>query len=155
MNPNLAGAAAALAGATIGGLASFGGSLMTQWLQLRDKNLENNRAQREALFTEFINEASRLFGDALSYEKDDVTDLVMLYAITARIRLVASAAVVQAAEKTMGTIIETYLAPNLSLHELHTLAAEGRMDFLLAFGEACRAELGAVGARGAAKTSQV
>jgi len=153
MNPNLAGAASALAGATIGGLASFGGSLMTQWLQLRDKNLENNRAQREALFSEFINEAARLFGDALSHEKDDVTDLVRLYAIVARIRLVASPPVVQAAEKTMDAIIEAYLAPNRSLHELRTLAAEGQMDFLLGFGEACRAELGVVGARGA-KASQ-
>ena len=32
-------------------------------------------------------EASRLYGDALSHQKDDVSDLVYLYALVAKIRL--------------------------------------------------------------------
>ena len=146
MNADFAGAAAALVGATIGGLASIGSSWATQWIQLRDKNLEIERSRREGLFSEFIHEASRLYGDALSHEKDDVTDLVRLYALVARIKLVSSPAVSRAAEATLDRVIETYLAPNRSLHEMRVLAAEGGMNFLTDFSEACREELRAIGA---------
>lgn len=90
---------------------------------------ERERARRETLYTDFINEASRLYGDALSHEKDEVTDLVLLYALIARMRLMASTHVVAAAEQTMNAIISSYLAPNKNLHELQALAAEGGMNF--------------------------
>ena len=141
MNANLVSAATALAGALIGGLASLGSSWVTQWVQLREKGRDIRRARHEALYTDFINEASRLFGDALSHEKDDVTDLVLLYAIIARLKLIASPAVVAAAEKTLNAIIETYLAPNRTLHEVRLLASEGGMNVLSDFSEACRIEL--------------
>jgi hypothetical protein len=142
MDSNFASAASALAGAVVGGMASLGSSWVTQWIQVRDRNAAADRARREALFAEFIDEASRLYGDALSHEKDDVSDLVRLYALVARIRLVASDGVVHAAEGTMSAIIETYLAPNRSLHELSVRAGAGDLNFLLDFGVACRAELG-------------
>src|SRR6478736_3556170 len=85
MNESLVGALAALAGALIGGLASLGSSWLTQSIQQRARNREQDRARREALFTDFINEASRLYGDALSHEKDDVLDMVGLYSIVGRI----------------------------------------------------------------------
>ncbi|MGA0601793.1 hypothetical protein ACO2Q3_13890 [Caulobacter sp. KR2-114] len=150
MTSEMTSAFAALVGATIGGTTSFASSWMTQWIQLKDKNLEAERGRREVLFAEFIDEASRLYGDALSHEKDEVGDLVRLYAIVARIRLVASAPVLAAAEATMDRIIATYLAPNRSLHELRDLAAEGQMNFLHDFGQACRLELVAFGHRHAA-----
>lgn len=130
-----------LAGVTIGGLTSFTTSWFTQRAQLRDRHLEAERQKREDLFSEFIAEASRLYGDALSHEKDDVTGLVALYALLARMRLLASRPVVSAAEQILDVIIETYLQPNRSLHELRTLAQQGGMNFLTEFGEACRAEL--------------
>jgi hypothetical protein len=142
MDANFSSAAAALAGATIGGMASLGSSWVTQWVQLRDKNKEIEHSRREALYTEFINEATRLFADALSHEKDEVTDMVRLYALVARMRLMAPEAVVLAAERTMRQIIETYLAPNRTLKELQVLAANGGMEFLIEFSEACRADLG-------------
>jgi hypothetical protein len=142
MDTSLVSGAAALAGAAIGGLASFFSSWMTQTVQLRDGNLERERSRREALFSEFIQEASRLYADALSHEKDDVCDLVQLYALVGRMRLAATAPVVQAAEDTMNVVIDTYLKPNRTLHELRQSLREGNMNFLLDFGEACRAELG-------------
>ncbi|WP_404712003.1 hypothetical protein [Sphingomonas sp. MMS24-J13] len=141
MDTSLVGGVAALAGAAIGGLASFFSSWMTQTVQLRDSNLQRERSRREALFAEFIQEASRLYADALSHEKDDVCDLVQLYALVGRIRLASSAPVVRAAEETMNTIIETYLQPNRTLHQLRESLREGSMNFLLGFGEACRMEL--------------
>lgn len=143
MEPTLLSALAALAGALIGGLASLGSSWLTQSIQQRARDREYDRARREALFTDFINEASRLYGDALSHEKDDVLDMVQLYAIVGRIRLISCNRVVISAEKTMDTIIDSYLAPNKSLHELRTMMVEGKMDFLVEFSEAARYELDA------------
>jgi len=143
MEPGLITALAALAGALIGGLASLGSSWLTQSIQQRARDREHDRSRREALFTDFINEASRLYGDALSHEKDDVLDMIQLYAIVGRIRLISCDRVVKAAEKTMDSIIDAYLAPNKTLHELRTLMMEGKMDFLVAFSEAARYELDA------------
>jgi hypothetical protein len=143
MNPTLLSALAALAGALIGGLASLGSSWLTQSIQQREQHRGHDRTRREALFTDFINEASRLYGDALSHEKDDVLDIVQLYAIVGRIRLISCDRVVTSAEKTMDSIIDSYLAPNKTLHELRAMMVEGRMDFLVEFSEAARYELDA------------
>ena len=130
-----------LAGVSIGGLTSFLTTWLTQQAQLREKHREAESNKRQELFNDFIIEASRLYGDALSHEKDDVTDMVQLYALVAKIRLWASRPVVTAAEHAMDSIVKTYLEPNRSLHEIRTLAMEGHMNFLLEFGEACRADL--------------
>jgi hypothetical protein len=130
-----------LAGATVGGLTSFATAWMTQHSQMRDRRREAARIKREELFGSFITEASRLYGDALSRERDDLGDLVQLYALVARMRLLASAAVVAAAESVLSSIVATYLSPNLTLQDLQKLKAEGGMNFLLEFGEACRQEL--------------
>jgi hypothetical protein len=141
MDSSLISALAALTGAFIGGLASLGSSWLTQSIQQRQRTRENDRARREALFTDFINESSRLFGDALSHEKDDALDMVQLYAIVGRMRLISCDRVVVAADKTMDSIIDSYLAPNKALHELRTMMVEGKMDFLVEFSEAARYEL--------------
>ncbi len=44
----------------------------------------------------------------------------------------------------LDTIIATYLGPNKSLHDLHIRMAEGKMNFLVEFSEACRNELDAL-----------
>ena len=141
MNPSLISALAALAGALIGGLATLGSSWLTQWVQLSARNRERDRSRREALYTAFITEASRLYGDALSHEKDGVLDMVQLYAMVARMRLISSSGIVVAAERTLDAVIDAYLSPNKSLHDLRLLMAEGKMNFLVDFSEAGRAEL--------------
>ena len=78
-------ALSALGGATIGGLASFGSSWLTQ---LRFSH-QAVKAMREALYAEFVDEASRLYGDALGHQKDDVPDRVKIYGLIGRIMLVA------------------------------------------------------------------
>ena len=57
-------------------------------------------------------------------------------------RLVSSTTVVAAAEQVIEHIIEPYLAPNHTLHEMRTTLREGRMNFLVEFSEACRQDLG-------------
>ena len=135
-------ALSALGGATIGGLASFGSSWLTQRTQLRFSQHEAVKAKREALYVEFIDEASRRYGDALGHQKDDVADLVKIYALIGRIRLVSPRRVVTAAERTLDTISRTYLAPNRSLHEVMDDFHGAGSDFFAEFGEACRQDLG-------------
>ena len=135
-------ALSALGGATIGGLASFGSSWLTQRTQLRFSQHEAVKAKREALYAEFIDEASRLYGDALGHQKDNVTDLVKIYALIGRIRLVSPRRVVTAAERTLDTISQTYLSANRTLHEVMDHFHRGGSDFFAEFGEACRQDLG-------------
>ncbi|MBB3396994.1 MULTISPECIES: hypothetical protein [unclassified Rhizobium] len=130
-----------LAGIAIGSLSSFATTWMTQRSQVKEKHREVEVAKREKLFSDFIKEATRLYGDALSHQKDDVSDLVLLYALVAQMRLISSRPVVDAAELAMERIVETYLASNRCLSELRDLARSGAMNFLLDFGEACRTEL--------------
>ena len=143
MDPSLVTAFAALAGALIGGVASLGSSWLTQSIQQQAASRERDRTRREVLFTDFINEASRVYGDALSHEKDDVLDMVALYAIVGRIRLISCDRVVKSAEMTMESIIAAYLSPNKTLHELRAMMVEGKMNFLIEFSQAARYELDA------------
>ena len=130
-----------IVGVAIGGFTSFATSWFIHRAQLREKHREAERSKRESLFDAFIVEASRLFGDALSHEKDDVTDMVKLYALAAQMRLTSSQKVIAAAESTMRMIAETYLAPNRTLHEMHEFARRGGLDFLVEFSQACREDL--------------
>ena len=141
MDSALISALSGLAGVTLGGLTTFVTSWATQRSQLREKHREVERTRREDLFNAFVTEATRLYGDALSHEKDDVGDLVLLYALVARMRLIASRPVVTAAEATLNAIIDTYLQPNRTLHDIRLLAQKGDMNFLLDFGEASRVEI--------------
>jgi hypothetical protein len=130
-----------LGGATIGAMASFLTTWMTHRSQFQDKIRETEQTRRIDLFNDFITEAVRLYGDALSHERDDIGDLVMLYAMLAKMQLSASSATIRAAEAVIDRIIDAYLAPNRSLHDIHELARDGRLNFLTDFGAACRLDL--------------
>ena len=134
-------ALAGLAGAAIGGLTSFGTTWVSQRAQLREQNLSSARRRREGLYVEFTKEASRLYADALSHERDDVADLVNLYAIAAHVRMVSAEPVIAAGDAVIRAIVDAYHGPNRSLAEMRRFAADGRMDPLREFSLAARAEL--------------
>jgi len=141
VNPAYLSAVAALAGAIIGGLASFCTSWVTQRTQLRHTRRETERAKLETLYNDFIAEATRLLGDALTRQTEDVTDMVRLYAMIGRMRLISDRAVIDAAVDMEDTILERYLGANLTLQQVQDYAhGEGR-NFLTAFSEACRKDL--------------
>ena len=135
-------ALSALGGATIGGLASFGSSWLTQRTQLRFSQHEAVKTKREALYAEFVDEAARLYGDALGHQKDDPADLVKIYALLGRIMLASPRPVVTAAERTVDTIMEAYLGPNRTLHQVLDDVHRGGFNLFAEFGEACRQDLG-------------
>ena len=63
--------------------------------------LEQDRTRREALYGEFIREASRLFVDAFEHELDDPAKPVQLYAIVSTIRLFGQPRTLKEAERVM------------------------------------------------------
>jgi hypothetical protein len=134
-------ALAALAGSVVGGLTALATSWLTQQAQARAQEHASDRTAREALYRDFILEASRLYGDALVHDKPEVSNLVGLYAMVSRMRVRSSPPIVENAEKVARTIVETYFAPNKTLGELHEIAKSDEWDPLRGFSEACREEL--------------
>jgi hypothetical protein len=134
-------ALAALTGSIIGGVTALGTSWLTHQAQARAQEKAEDRATREALYRDFIVEASRLFGDALVNDKPEISKLIALYAMVSRMRVRSSPRIVENAEKVARTIADTYFAPNKSLRELHDMLDSERMDPLRGFSEACREEL--------------
>ena len=90
MDPAYISAFSGLAGAVIGGFASFSTSWATQRAQIRHSHSQAERARLETLYSEFITESARLVADALSHQKDDVADMVSLYVLVGRMRLISS-----------------------------------------------------------------
>ena len=104
-------ALAALAGTAIGGLTSFATSWTTLQAQARAQRLAAERDARAALFGRFLDEAAKLYADALQNRRDDTTGLIGIYALINRIRLLSSPQVVEAADTVARIIVDGYLAP--------------------------------------------
>jgi hypothetical protein len=136
---------AALAGTAIGGLASFATSWVTQQAQTRAQRIAAERDARAALFGRFLDEAAKLYSDALQNRRDDIDGLIGIYALTNRIRLIASPRVVDAADTVVRIIVDAYLAPNITMKEMRENWIERHVDPLRDFSEACRTELQAFG----------
>ena len=132
---------AALAGSVVGGVTALGTSWLTQQAQAKAQEHAGDRATREALYRDFIVEASRLYGNALTHDKAEVSDLVSIYAMVSRMRVRSSPRIVEQAERVGDRIIATYLAPNKDLRELRDMLKSEGMDPLRGFSEACREEL--------------
>ena len=101
MNNAYISALAALAGSGIGALASVGTTWLTQRYQDRSQRSAQISARLEQLFGEFIDQASRVFADALTHQLDDLSKLVPLYATMGKLRLYASNATVLCADRVM------------------------------------------------------
>ena len=132
-------AVAAFSGSVTGALATA----LTSWITQRrkDRALLTSRTiqKREKLYKSFIEEASRLYADALVKDKSEISQLVELYALIGRMKILSSDDVIEAAEKVGQFILETYLSPNRSFVDLPELL--NKVDPLRDFSEACRCEL--------------
>ena len=136
-------ALSALSGSAIGALASLTSTWLTQRYQDRSQRLTQERARRERIFGELIEQAWQLYADALSHTSlEDPARLVPLYATIGKLRLFASARTVAAADAVMERIVETYSLPNLDFTARPSPQVQvGDFDILRDFTEACRAEL--------------
>ena len=135
-------ALAALAGSVVGGLTSG----ITTWLSLRAQarigQLAHELSQREALFKDFIVAASKAYGEAIMSNEPQIQELVALYAMISRMRILSSPRTIACADKIMLITIDTYFAPNKTLRDLQELMKTGTgVDPLKDFSEAAREEL--------------
>jgi hypothetical protein len=144
MNPAYLPALAALAGSATGGLTSFASTWLTLRRQGRTTRLSRDRARREKLYKQFIDEASKLYVDALVHDQAEVSALVEVYALISRMRVVSSPAVIEKAEAVVRMLVDTYSAPNKTFPELRKLIDSHAIDPLRSFSEECRAELKAL-----------
>jgi hypothetical protein len=140
MNSSITSAVAALAGTITGGLTSVLTSWLTQHAQATAQWHAQDKLQRQELYREFIERASRCYVDALQHDKADIPALVELYVRVGRIRILSSPKTIESAESVARTIVDTYLKPNKTFLELREMANNGSIDLLRDFSETCRAE---------------
>ena len=145
MEPAYVSAFAALAGAGIGGVTSLATSWMTNWAQTRAQRLVHKTERLEELYKNFVEESSRFYADSLVHETTDVSQLIRLYAMISRMRVLSSPKTVENAERVARMIVDTYLAPNKTFPQLRDMVNRGALDPLRDFSEACREELGRFG----------
>src|SRR6516162_5812800 len=78
---------AALAGSAIGGLTSFASAWLTQHHQARADGVSRDKARRQKVYRQFIEEASKLYADALVHDNLQISTLVGAYALISRMRV--------------------------------------------------------------------
>ena len=133
-------------------VAAAGGSLMgaaativTTWITHRTQRVHAQREEklrnRQALYGEFITEASRLAVEALSHTLERPDTFVKLYGMMGRIRLVATDPVLAAAEACIRQIMDLYARPNMTVEQIRLAFERDRMDPIKDFSVACRKEL--------------
>jgi hypothetical protein len=132
---------AALMGAAVGGLTSVTTGWMTQRTMARARWHQQDKAHRQQLYKEFIEEASKCYLDALQHNQADMAALVELHAEIGRMRVLSSRDIVASAERIERKMHDTYLELDKSLRELRETLTSRSIDLLTDFSEACRAEL--------------
>ncbi len=144
MGPGYIPALAAFGGSAFGGLTSFAAAWLTQRRKAVAQRSAQDKARRQKLYKQFIEEASKLYADALVHDNSEVSVLVSMYALIGRMRIVSGDTVVEKAEAVARMIVETYFSPNRTFLELRELLGSHTMDPLRDFSEACRKELNAL-----------
>lgn len=100
--------------------------------------------ERQALYKEFTTEASRLAVDALAHSLEQPDQIMALYGILSRIRLMSGNEVLRQGEACCRRILEMYTRPNLTTNQI-CAAVEANdlsgIDPLYDFSTACRNEL--------------
>ncbi len=92
-------AMAAIAGSSVGAIATFATTWLVQHSQLQSQRLGSELAKRERLYADFIAEAAKRMTDAMSHEAETPDVLVLLAASIGQMRLFSSSEVVTAAEE--------------------------------------------------------
>ena len=138
-------ALSAIAGSLVGGLTSGFTTWLSQRSQARAGQLAREMSRRDDLYKDFIVAASKAYGHALVSNEPQVQELVALYAMISRMRVMSLPRTVACAEKFMYATVDTYFAPNKSTRERHDLMKSGvGIDPLKECSEVARDELSAL-----------
>jgi hypothetical protein len=142
MDPAQLSGFAVFAGSVVVALGSLGSAWLTKKHEARARRASENKVGRQKLYAQFIEEASKLYVDALVRDQAEASAMVGIYALISRMRMVSNADVVEKAEAVIRTILSTYSRPNKTFPELQNLMLNrGFVDPLLTFSEICRDEL--------------
>ena len=135
-------ALSAIAGSVVGGLTSGFTSWLSQRSQAKAGQLAHEMSRRDDLYKDFIVAASKAYGDAIVSNEPKIQDIVALYAMISRMRVMSLPRTVACAEKVMQVTTDTYFAPNKTIREMDELMKSGEgIDPLKEFSEAAREEL--------------
>jgi hypothetical protein len=143
MDSAIIAALAAVGGSLVGAMGSFISGSITQRYHDRRDLLSAQLMRSEALYSDFISESARRLVDALEHNEVDPKELVPIYALISRVRLLSSQQVLDAAEAALNTILATYPRPNLTPEQIRSGTIPGA-DQLKNFSEVCRRELQSV-----------
>jgi transcription-repair coupling factor (superfamily II helicase) len=131
--------------AACGSLVGAAATIVTTWITQRTQTVHAEREAklrvREALYGEFITEASRLTIDAVGHSLETLDTFVKLYGILGRIRLVAANSVLDAAEACIRQIIDLFAKPNMTVEQMRLAFERDRLDPIREFSVASRKEL--------------
>ena len=134
--------------AALGSMLGAAASVVTTWITQRTQTIrahsEWKLRERESLYKEFITEASRLAVEALAHSLERPDQIMALYGILSRIRLVSGEEVVRQGEACCRRIIALYGRPNLTTDQIRAVAESHELDDidpLKEFSTACRKEL--------------
>ena len=132
---------AALLGSIIGGLTSLGASWVSQNAQARTQQVLGDKSRRQEHYRVFIEEAAKLYGDALASQNLDVAKVIGLYAMASRMRVLSSDLVFEHAEKVIQAIVDTYFERNRDVADLRGEMHSHKLDPLRSFSEVAREDL--------------
>ena len=141
MEPSIITALAVAGGSIVGGAATVTTTWINQRTQTVREQTQARLRERERLYGEFITEASRLAVDAVSHSLESLEQLVILYGILGRIRLVSSEDVLAEAENCGRRIVDLYARPNITVEQVRSTLDSDEFDPLKPFSATCRAEL--------------
>jgi len=144
IDPAILSPASALLGALTGGSASLCAAIYTQRNQNRLQRVAGEIAKREAVYADFVMNASNLLLNA--YVRDEIVlggDEQRLIGLINRMRLFAPPDVVKGAEAVLRAIVEISLKPGIEVRRLANEALSESLDPdpLLSFSSICRADL--------------
>jgi hypothetical protein len=140
-SPAYLSAVAALVGTFVGGITSIATSWLGQQRQTKEQRRAREKDELQALYKQFIEDASKLYGDALEHNTTEIPKLVDIYATLNRMRVLSSPKVIAAADNALRIIVATYAKENATFSGIRQSIIHGFPDPLRAFSEACHEEL--------------
>jgi hypothetical protein len=140
-SPAYLSAVAALVGTFVGGVTSIATSWLGQQRQTKEQRRARQKDELQALYKQFILDASKLYGDALVHNTTEIPNLVDIYGTLNRMRVLSSPKVIAAADNALRIIVATYAEENATFSGIRQSIIHGFPDPLRAFSEACHEQL--------------
>ncbi len=126
----------------IGGFTSGLTTWVNQRSQARAAQIAHELSRREDLVRDFIAAASKTYGDAIVNNEPQMQELVNLYAMISRLRVLSMPRTVACADAVMHATVATYFAPNRTVRDLHEMMKDDiGIDPLRELSEVARQEL--------------